>query len=450
MTRFRRYLYWNYDRISAGRNWLTRRLTPTAILLMVVLVAAGSLGADTSLSLAYQAFAFLLCLLMVAWASRWFFRGSFGVRRDLPRLASIGVTLAYEVKVTNQSHRRQRGLWLMEDLEDPRPTQWEFDHIAEPDEARRPWPDRRSGYYRWMWITSQKRKAKIVQQPIPDLPPSGEGLVRMEFVPRRRGVLAFRGATVACPDVFGIFRTCRSIEVRQTVLILPKRYKVPVLALAGTRKYQPRGVALASSVGESEEFMSLRDYRPGDPWRHIHWNSWAKTGKPIVKEFADEFFVRHALVLDTFTREPFSELLEEAVAVAASFVCALPAQDALLDLLFVGPQAYCFTSGRGLAQAEQMLEILAAVPACMDRPFETLQQLVFSHAQALSGCICVFLAWDQLRQELVSGLKALGIPMRVFVVVKAGETLEPGPLSDQPECFHPLEIDHIQETLNRL
>ena len=57
---------------------------------------------------------------------------------------------------------------------------------------------------------------------------------------------------------------------------------------------------MASSVGESEEFVSLRDYRRGDPMRHIHWKSWAKTGKPIVKEFQDEFFVRHALILDTF------------------------------------------------------------------------------------------------------------------------------------------------------
>jgi uncharacterized protein (DUF58 family) len=58
---------------------------------------------------------------------------------------------------------------------------------------------------------------------------------------------------------------------------------------------------MASNIGQSEEFVSLREYRRGDPPRHIHWRSWAKAGKPIVKEFEDEFFVRHALVLDTFT-----------------------------------------------------------------------------------------------------------------------------------------------------
>ena len=73
-------------------------------------------------------------------------------------------------------------------------------------------------------------------------------------------------------------------------------------------RYQEGGVALAANIGRSEEFVSLREYRHGDPVRHIHWRSWAKTGKPIVKEFEDEFFVRHALVLDTFTDEPNSEV----------------------------------------------------------------------------------------------------------------------------------------------
>ena len=63
---------------------------------------------------------------------------------------------------------------------------------------------------------------------------------------------------------------------------------------------------------------------------------------------------QYALVLDTFDEEPHGEILEEAVAVAAS-VClrtVLTTQESLLDLLFVGNQSYCFTSGRGLAHAQ--------------------------------------------------------------------------------------------------
>src|SRR5262249_5934291 len=157
------------------------------------------------------------------------------------------------------------------------------------------------------------------------------------------------------------------------ILVLPRRYPLPSIAFPGTLKYQEGGVALASSVGRSEEFVSLREYRRGDPLRHIHWRSWAKAGKPIVKEFEDEFFVRHALVLDTVTPYPHSEAFEEAVSVAASFACTLQTQESLLDLLFVGLQAYCFTVGRGLAHTDQMLEILASVRPSAGKPFRDLE-----------------------------------------------------------------------------
>ena len=155
---------------------------------------------------------------------------------------------------------------------------------------------------------------------------------------------------------------------------------------------------MASNIGRSDEFVSLREYRRGDPYRHIHWRSWAKTGKPIVKEFEDEFFVRHALILDTFTDDPRSDAFEEAVAVAASFACTLISQESLLDLLFVGSEAYCFTAGRGLAHADQMLEILASVRACPGEPFQNLETLVMQHSGSVSGCVCVFLAWDEKRR----------------------------------------------------
>jgi hypothetical protein len=91
------------------------------------------------------------------------------------------------------------------------------------------------------------------------------------------------------------------VPLQARVIALPKRYRIPPLALPGARKFQQGGVSLSASIGDSEEFLSLRDYRPGDPLQRLHWKSFARTGKPIVKEYQDEFFERHALVLDTGT-----------------------------------------------------------------------------------------------------------------------------------------------------
>jgi uncharacterized protein (DUF58 family) len=235
-------------------------------------------------------------------------------------------------------------------------------------------------------------------------------------------------------------------------MVLPRRYPLPPIELPGTMRYQAGGIALASNVGQSDEFVSLRDYRNGDPIRHIHWRSWAKAGKPVVREFEDEFFVRHALVLDTFTDHPNSEVFEEAVSVAASFACSIRTQESLLDLLFVGPESYCFTAGRGLGSSEQMLEILAAVQPCRDKFFANLEHMVCEHVRSVSGCICVLIEWNEERRRFVRKLKLLGVPLLVVVVVPAGDKteLDPGPMRDEPQRFHTVESGNLEAGLAKL
>jgi hypothetical protein len=117
-------------------------------------------------------------------------------------------------------------------------------------------------------------------------------------------------------------------------------------------------------------------------------------------------------------------------------------------LLFVGPETYSFTAARGLANADQMLEILASVKNCADKSFATLEQLVINHVSVVSGCICIFQKWDDARKELIKKLRALGVPVLVLVVVDSGETKpDAGPLCDAPDSFHVLEIGRIAEQL---
>jgi uncharacterized protein (DUF58 family) len=221
--------------------------------------------------------------------------------------------------------------------------------------------------------------------------------------------------------------------------------------LPGKRQYQPRGVSLASTIGESEEFIALRDYRPGDPLKHVSWRATARLNKPVIKEFQDEFFVRHALVLDTFSERGETEAFEEAVSVAASFTCTIPEQESLLDLLFVGSQAYCFTSGRGVSHTEHLLEVLAAVTPAPEAEFFMLRDLVLRHAPAVTGCICVFLTWDEARQNLVQQLRMMDLPVLVLIVTENPDgNVDPGPMRDCPERFRLLEVGKVKEGLARL
>ena len=88
--------------------------------------------------------------------------------------------------------------------------------------------------------------------------------------------------------------------------------------------------------------------------------------------------------------------------------------------MFIGPETYCFTAGRGVGSTDRLLEVLACVSACHDKPFRALHRAVIERHDALSSCVCVLLAWDEPRQELVRNLEALGTPTRVFVVGERG------------------------------
>ncbi|UCF57738.1 MAG: DUF58 domain-containing protein [Deltaproteobacteria bacterium] len=435
------------------KRWITSRFTKAGLLVAGGIVASAVVGLDTNQTLAYQAFTFLLALIFTSMACGMLFRGRFIARRKLPRFGTVHEPLTYRIVIENKTPKRQRRLSVREDLEDMCPSFEEFLQApAEPDEKTRNPFDRAIGYHRWLWLLSRKQAAAAREQEIPLLPPYGEQELRVEIVPSHRGDLRLSGLAIVRTDPFGLWRSFFSIPIKQNVLVLPKRYPLPPIQLPGTRKYQPGGVALASSVGESEEFVSLRDYHPGDPLRRIHWRSWAKTGKPIVKEYQDEFFVRHALILDTFQDTGGSEILEEAVSVAASFAYSIQTQESLLDLMFVGTEAFCFTSGRGLAHVDKMLEILASVRACTDRPFSTLPALVMERAALLSGCICVLLSWDEQRQAFIGLLKALGLPVLVLVVAedKASRPLDPGPMKGDLEHLHRLQTGKIEEGLAQL
>ena len=440
-------IYWNYHATSGLWYWARRRFTLAGLCVAGGFLLAGLTGLDIENTVIYQSFGLLLAFLLLAFAGSILIRANFSATRSLPRFGTAGQPLKYHVTVKNLTAKPQAGLTLLEELADPRPNfeDWLAFQLVESKRVR---PFR---------VAQRRRKnpfrlANVKNTEVPPLPPRGEAEASVELLPLRRGLLHLTGITFAQTDPLGLCRALRKFLVPQTVLILPKRYPLPPIALPGALRYQEGGVALASHVGRSEEFVALRDYRHGDPPRHIHWRSWAKTGKPIVKEFEDEFFVRHALVLDTFDDEPNSEVLEEAVSVAASFACMVLTQESLLDLLFVGNQSYCFTAGRGLAHGDQMMEILASVKNCADKKFEALERLVLNHVSLVSGCICVLQRWDEPRRNFVQKLKTLRVPLLVLIIVPPGGGISAtrGELTEAPGTIRVLEIGKIAEELAKL
>jgi len=432
---------------SSLQYWISRRLTPAGQLILVSLAVSALLGLGTNRPLSHQIFALLLSFSLVAIIFSLFPIGNFTAERALPRYVTAGQRLSYEIVIKNETPRTQKGLWIQENFADPRPSFQEFCAIKEPGEERRNILDRTFGAYRWEWLVARRQRAKVAGRVVPTLPPGGRGTIKMELTPLSRGKIELQGIILGRPDPFGLFKSLNILPIHQTLISLPRRYPVSPVRLEGSRKYHPGGVALSSDVGDSGEFIGLRDYRPGDPLRHIHWKSWARTGNPVVREFGEEYFSRYALLLDTFAGPELTEVFEEAVSVVASFAARIETRETLLDFLFVSDKAYCLTAGRGLSSADPILEVLATLEPRADQGFASFSGAVLDRAFLLNGCLFVLLSWDPERRALIQRLKAQGIRCRVIVITQPGlaHSHDPGAMKDDPESFYVWERGKVAE-----
>ena len=412
----KRLTYAGLRALSALQHFGSERLTNTGWLVLGAAATAGALGIDTSRTMSYQAFTFGAALLLVAFVAALFFRARASVERQLPRYATAGERFEYRVVVHNHGRRPLEALMVRERLRDPRPTYAEWRRAREPGEEKRNWFDRQQGYFRWRWLIERRTPERAAREALEDVPPGEHRTVTLWLRPRRRGRLELDAVQLSRTDPLGLMRGLAGIAASGRVIALPKRYRLPTIALPGQRRFQQGGVTLATSVGDSEEFIGLREYRPGDPLQRVHWKSYARTGLPIVKEFQDEFFERHALILDTSTSRGEDAAFEEAVAVAASFVYAIDTRECLLDLLFVGGEVRTYTAGRGQMQLEHMLEVLAGVAPSEPSAFAELSRAVLAQRAGLTSCIVVLLEWDEARKSFIDALRRTGVELRVLLV----------------------------------
>ncbi|MCZ6502917.1 MAG: DUF58 domain-containing protein [Gammaproteobacteria bacterium] len=440
---FREFIFPGFVRLSRASQRASRRTSERGRFIQISAVICAAIGVDTNLTLVYQVFALLLCLIIVSRLSLRVLPPKVSVRRRLPKYATAGQTFEYFIAVSNEGSHIERDLKLVDNPRIVAPDFKQFKDEREPGEETRNAYDRWIGFHRFVWLQRRNTGIVIKQGDVPEISLKATADTRMEALPLRRGIVNFTSTTLLSPDPFGLNFSLTNFNQHDQLMVLPRRYAVSkAFELPGGRHFQPGGVNSTWSIGESDEFVSLRDYRDGDSMRKVHWASTAKRDKPVVKEFQDEFFVRQALVLDTDTQD--AELLEETVSVAASLLLQMENTDGLMDLVYVSKTAQIVTAGRGYAQVNHQLEALATLEKCHGAAAR-LKETMSSHRKLMSGCILVLPGWDESRQQLLNSLSSAGIPTALFIV-----TADKDELTNVPAKANVLPIHDIAERLANL
>jgi uncharacterized protein (DUF58 family) len=97
----------------------------------------------------------------------------------------------------------------------------------------------------------------------------------------RRGPVGSRGCLVESSDIAGMFRSRRPSPDAEVALVLPR-----FTSLAGRPQTRELEASVAAPrAGSGTELFGVREYRPGDSLRRIHWRSSARHGELVVREY---------------------------------------------------------------------------------------------------------------------------------------------------------------------
>jgi len=199
----------------------------------------------------------------------------------------------------------------------------------------------------------------------------------------RRGRHRLTGLRLATKFPFGLVLKSREIASPMEIIVYPALVPVSPALLRGLPVRQ--GASREQRPSRDGDFFGLRDFRPGDDPRDIHWRTTARRGVPFVRENEDDEGLEVTVVLDnaagagaagaagaanatSATIVRTDEAFEAAVSEAAAYALALLGRGLRVALALRGAT---LAADAGPAQATRILRALALVePAPATLPLE--------------------------------------------------------------------------------
>lgn len=174
------------------------------------------------------------------------------------------------------------------------------------------------------------------------------GRVRWTGVAPRRGLYQFEPLVLVTRSPFGLVERSRVVPAPADLLVYPtvgrltRSWRKTLLTASET----VRGQRPERSI-QQEEYHGLRDYRPGDSPRWIHWRTSARLNRPMIREFEQQHEQDLALVLDpwlprnrpTAAQRETVEAAIQFVATACLETCRSPGRRILLGCTGPSPSA---------------------------------------------------------------------------------------------------------------
>jgi len=144
--------------------------------------------------------------------------------------------------------------------------------------------------------------------------------------PRRRGEVLTVQVELRSNAPFGVAERRVRAKLLARTLVWPRVFPLGSLSFVEPIATNVRAVHEAPRRGQGPDYLSVREYRSGDPMRHVHWALTARHGRLMVREFEEERTRRLVVVVDTERDDGDAwTLLDRCCSVAASVLDAATA-----------------------------------------------------------------------------------------------------------------------------
>jgi uncharacterized protein (DUF58 family) len=222
--------------------------------------------------------------------------------------------------------------------------------------------------------------------------------------PARRGPVISTGWALDTGDLLGLFRErgTRTQGSTELALVLPRFTSLG----ARPRARELEASAAASRAGTGTELFGVREYRPGDPLRRIHWRSSARHGELIVREYEPPGIQSLGIFCDP--APPTREAADQIARLAASEAWDCLRSGGRAVLWCPGAEPSTFDESKSLWA---LLEWLARYPSPVDG--------LDLPPPRVSDAVAVVARYNAPVIDALEGVKQRGGDIRAWVVGEA-------------------------------
>ena len=238
----------------------------------------------------------------------------------------------------------------------------------------------------------------------------------------------YGGVELVIRDPAGLFNYKLVLKTKQDIVrVKPKPLPIPK-GIAYPIASRSLGLGRSRIRGIGQEFMTLREYVPGDDYRFIDWKSYARLRKLYVKEFEKEASLSLVVIIDA-SREMMKGIMGTTAIEHVARATAGIAKNVLHrgDWISVAIRSGEYLSsgyGRGRYHLYRILSVISSIEWRDNRPRISLGDVVFNEIKKIprrtKTIFILFTILENQKQaeEIISIANTLRQQRHIFMVIQ--------------------------------